>query len=100
MIEINDVFGFHANAAIRNGATNLLLDRGPVDINEAAVGIKVVPFLATEPEDTSYDWISSFGVWLQNHSGLTAALEDGAFRCSLADFLCNDVVAKWSAIAA
>ena len=99
MIKINDVLGFHTNAAIRNRATYLLFDRGPVNINEAAIGIKIVAFLTTEPEDTGHNRITSFGVWLQNYSGLTTALEDCAFRCSFADFFCNDMVSKWSAIA-
>ena len=50
-----------------------------MDINEAAVGIAIMAFFATEPEDTGHDRIAPFSIGLQNYSGLTTALEDRPF---------------------
>ncbi len=87
VVEIDDVAGFHADAAVADRAADVALFRGAVDVDVAAEGVLVLGLGAAEPEDAGDDGVATGGVRWEDFAGGFAAFEDGAGGFPVADFL-------------
>src|SRR5205085_10066549 len=68
-----------------------------VNVNVAAVGIRVLSFQAAQPENAADDRIAAGRVRDENFASRPAIFEDSSDDCSAADFFCNLQLAQWRA---
>ena len=97
--KLHDVAALHANASVADGASDVALVGRAMNVDAAAVGPGVLFFRAAEMKDACDDWIPARCVNLANFARTAAAFEDGADRCSVADFRCYNEVPEWCGVA-
>lgn len=85
-VEIDDVAGRHADAAVGGRAAEFVFFWGAVDVDHAAVGVAVIGFEAAELHDASDDGVAAWLVGTDDFASGAAAFEDAAEGCVVADF--------------
>ena len=87
VVEIYDIAGAHADAAVGCGGAEAPDFWGAVDVDVAAECVAIFWLAAFEPEDAADDGVAAGGVGAEDFAGGAAVFEDGTGGQAIADFL-------------
>src|SRR5439155_14274071 len=89
VVKLNYIPGPHPDASETGRLSNVPFLRCAVNVNVAAVGIRVLRFASPQPENAGHDWIAAGSIRDQDLASATPVLEDGSQRSAVANLFRN-----------
>src|SRR5439155_8787674 len=94
IVQLRYVARFHSDAAVTGRLTNCFFLRCTMNVDAALIGMRVLSFQSTQPDNARDHRVATGSVWLQNFAGQSSIVEDGADWCSITDFLLDGEITK------
>jgi len=94
-VKIDDVERSHANATIACRTPDISLFRCAVNVNVAAVRVRVATFFAAQPDDTGDNRIASRRIYRHQFASPASIFENRSRRCGVPDFVRDLKFTQW-----
>src|ERR1043166_9178617 len=100
IVKLNDVARTHAHASVAGRPANISFLGRAVNVNEAAVGIRILRFPSPQPKNSRHNRITARRIRRKNFTRRPAVLESRSAGCGAANLFRNFQFAKRRAAAA
>src|ERR1051325_8659293 len=98
IVEMNDVARTHSDAAVAGRVADVSFFGGAVNVNHAAIGVRVLWLEAAQPNDACDDRVAPGRVGRDDFTGASSIFKHGADGCAVPDLLGNREASKGCAI--